>query len=434
MGFGSDILIILALVLLNGLFAMAELALASSRRTRLRAMVRRRVPGAAAALALNENPARYLSTVQVGITVVGILAGVFGGEAFTPLLEARLLAVPAVAGYAGELSTVIVVSAITYASIVIGELVPKQLAIRHPERIAVVVAPVLALISRLASPIIFILQGSSRLLLAAFGAQARAVPQVIEEEVKALVAEGVSEGEFAPQEKEMITGVMRLADWKVRAIKTPVIHVEWLDIGAPEARQREVLARSVFSRLVVAQGGLNRPLGIVQKTDLFEQLLAGGPLDVRGAMRDPLYVDDHASTLRVLDQLRRSPVHMAIVLDANASVSGIVTTFDILKAIVGGFPGAEEAIQAVQRHDGSWLMDGEMHLDAVRDILTLPQLAANPDYHTLAGFMLAQFEKVPIAGERFEWGGYRFEVADMDGIKIDKVLMTRLDVPDTEIS
>lgn len=434
MAYGSEILIILALVLLNGFFAMAELALVSSRRTRLRAMVHKRVPGAAAALALNENPARFLSTVQVGITVVGIFAGVFGGEQFGPLLEARLLEVPALADYAGELSTVTVVSVITYASIVIGELVPKQLAIRHPERIAAVLAPALALISRLVSPIVFILQGSSRLLLAVFGAETRAVPQVIEEEVKALVAEGVSEGEFAPQEKEMITGVMRLADWKVRAIKTPVIHVEWLDIGAPEAQQREALARSVFSRLVVAQGGLNRPLGIVQKTDLFEQLLAGGPIDVRAALRDPLYVDDHTSTLRVLDQLRRSPVHMAIVLDASASVSGVVTTFDILKAIVGGFPGAEEAIQAVQRHDGSWLMDGEMHLDAVRDILALPQLAANPDYHTLAGFMLAQFEKVPIAGERFEWGGYRFEVADMDGIKIDKALVTRLEAPETEVT
>jgi putative hemolysin len=268
--------------------------------------------------------------------------------------------------------------------------------------------------------------------MAAFGAGTRPVPQIIEEEVKALVAEGVREGEFAPQEREMITGVMRLADWKVRAIKSPAIHVEWLDMDSTEAEQRKILAESVFSRLVVVQGGLNRPLGIVQKTDLFEQMLAGKPLDVRAALRDPLYVDDDTSTLRVLDQFRRSPVHMAIVLDRNAQVSGVVTTFDILKAIVGGFPGAEEAIQAVQRHDGSWLMDGEMHLDAVRDILGLPQLSANPDYHTLAGFMFAQFDKVPIAGERFEWSGFRFEVADMDGTKIDKALVTRIEAPDAE--
>jgi putative hemolysin len=434
MAHGPDILIILALVLLNGFFAMAELALVSSRRTRLRAMVHKRVPGAAAALALNENPARFLSTVQVGITVVGIFAGVFGGEQFAPLLEACLGTVPAVAAYAEELAIFAVVSAITYASIVIGELVPKQLAIRHPERIAVVVAPVLAVIARVMAPVVFVLQGSSRLLMAAFGAGTKPVPPVIEEEVKALVAEGVREGEFAPQEREMITGVMRLADWKVRAIKSPAIHVEWLDIDSTEAEQRKILAESVFSRLVVAQGGLNRPLGIVQKTDLFEQMLAGKPLDVRAALRDPLYVDDHTSTLRVLDRFRRSPVHMAIVLDRNARVSGVVTTFDILKAIVGGFPGAEDAIQAVQRHDGSWLMDGEMHLDAVRDILGLPQLSANPDFHTLAGFMFAQFDKVPIAGERFDWGGYRFEVADMDGTKIDKALVTRIEAPDAEMS
>jgi putative hemolysin len=395
-------------------------------------MAHKRVPGAAAAVALKQNPARFLSTVQVGITVVGIFAGVFGGEQFAPLLEERLLAVPAIAAYAEELAIAIVVSAITYASIVIGELVPKQLAIRHPERIAVLVAPGLSLIARVVAPLVFILQGSSRLLMAAFGAGTRPVPQIIEEEVKALVAEGVREGEFAPQEREMITGVMRLADWKVRAIKSPAIHVEWLDMDSTEAEQRKILAESVFSRLVVVQGGLNRPLGIVQKTDLFEQMLAGKPLDVRAALRDPLYVDDDTSTLRVLDQFRRSPVHMAIVLDKNAHVSGVVTTFDILKAIVGGFPGAEEAIQAVQRHDGSWLMDGEMHLDAVRDILGLPQLSANPDYHTLAGFMFAQFDKVPIAGERFEWGGYRFEVADMDGTKIDKALVTRIEAPDAE--
>ncbi|MCG3201008.1 MAG: hypothetical protein NFCOHLIN_00870 [Gammaproteobacteria bacterium] len=433
MGYGSDILIILALVLLNGFFAMAELALVSSRRTRLRAMVHKRVPGAAAALALNEDPSQFLSTVQIGITLVGIFAGVFGGERLAPLLEAYLQTLPGVAAYAEGLSTTIVVSAITYASIVIGELVPKQLAIRHPERIAAVVAPVLTLIARIAVPIVVILRGSSRLVMAAFGAQTRPVPQVIEEEVKALVAEGVREGEFAPQEREMITGVMRLADWKVRAIKTPGIHVDWLDADAPESQHRALLARSVYSRLVVAQGGLNRPLGIVQKTDLFQQLLSGRPLDVRAALRDPLYVDDHTSTLRVLDQFRRSPVHMAIVLDEYTNVSGVVTTFDILKAIVGGFPGAEEAIQAVQRHDGSWLMDGEMHLDAVRDILGLPQLSANPDYHTLAGFMLARFETMPLAGERFDWGGYRFEVADMDGTKIDKALVTRLDAAEAEI-
>lgn len=434
MAHGSGILILLALVLLNGFFAMAELALVSSRPTRLRAMAHKRVPGAAAAVALKQNPARFLSTVQVGITVVGIFAGVFGGDQFAPLLGERLLAVPLVAGYAKELAIVIVVSTITYAFIVIGELVPKQLAIRHPERIAVVVAPVLSLIARITAPLVFILQGSSRLLMAAFGAGTRPIPQIIEEEVKALVAEGVREGEFAPQEKEMITGVMRLADWKVRAIKTPAMHVEWLDIDAPAATQGGILSRSPFSRLVVVQGGLNRPLGIVQKTDLFQQLLAGQPLDVRAALRDPIYVDDHTSTLRVLDQFRRSPVHIAIVLDEYTNVSGVVTTFDILKAIVGGFPGAEEAIQAVQRHDGSWLMDGEMHLDAVRDILGLPQLSANPDYHTLAGFMLAQFEKMPLAGERFDWGGYRFEVADMDGTKIDKALVTRLDAAEAEIA
>ncbi|MGQ0656579.1 MAG: hemolysin family protein [Chromatiales bacterium] len=427
MPYGPDMLFILALILLNGFFAMAELAVVSARRTRLRAMVHKRIRGAAAALAMNQEPARFLSTVQVGITGVGIFAGVFGGEQLAPPLERYLAGFPAFAPHAEGLAIAAVVSGITYASIVIGELVPKQLAIRHAERIAVLVAPAIALLARLAVPIVFVLEVSSRALLAVFGARGRRRPQIIEEEVKALVADGVRQGVLAPQEKEMISGVMRLADWKVRAIKTPAIHVEWLDLDADESEQRRRLLASVFSRLVVARGGLNRPLGIVHTKDLLSQMLAGQPFEIRAAIRDPIYVDNYTSALRVLELFKRSPVHMAVVLDESATVDGVLTTFDILKAIVGGFPGAEEGAgpQAVQRRDGSWLMGGELHLDAARDMLGLPQLAASGDYHTLAGFMLAQLERIPAAGEHFEWNGFRFEVADMDGAKIDKALVTR---------
>ncbi|MBI2801039.1 MAG: HlyC/CorC family transporter [Gammaproteobacteria bacterium] len=427
MSYGSDILVIMALVLLNGFFAMAELAVVSARPARLRAMRQKRIPGAAAALTLNENPERFLSTVQIGITVVGIFAGVFGGEQLAPPLKQYLSNFQPFASYADELAIFAVVSAITYVSIVIGELVPKQLAIRRAAPIAVVVAPVLVLLAKIMAPLVFILRTSSRLVLILLGAAGGPRPQIIEEEVDALISEGVREGQVAPQEQQMISGVMRLADWKVRAIKTPGVYVQWLDLDADAETQRRTLAESSFSRLVVAQGDLSRPLGIVQKEELLRQLLSGRPLDIRAALRAPLYVDDHTSTLRVLDQLRQSPVHMAIVLDADKHVSGVVTTFDILKAIVGGFQGEPESIQAVQRHDGSWLMDGEMHLDAVRDILGRPQLRANHDYHTLAGFMLASFERVPTVGEQHDWEGFRFEVVDMDGSKIDKALVSRLE-------
>ena len=428
MSYGSDILIIVALVLLNGFFAMAELAVISARPARLRAMRQKRIPGAAAAFALNENPDRFLPTVQIGITVVGIFAGVFGGEQLAPPLKQYLSSLQAFAPYADELSILAVVSAITYASIVIGELVPKQLAIRRAEPIAVVVAPVLVLLAKIMTPLVFILRISSRLVLILLGAASGPRPQIIDEEVDALISEGVRGGQVAPQEQEMISGVMRLADWKVRAIKTPRVYVQWLDVDADEETQRKVLAESSFSRLVVAQRDLAHPLGIVQKEELLQQLLGGQHLDIRAALRTPLYVDDYTSTLHVIDQLRRSPVHMAIVLDANQQVIGVVTTFDILKTIVGGFLGEPESIQAVQRPDGSWLMDGEMHLDAVRDLLDRPQLKANSDYHTLAGFMFAGFERMPAVGDRYDWEGFRFEVVDMDGSKIDKALVSRLEI------
>lgn len=429
MSYLSDILIIATLVLINAFFAMAELAVVASRKARLQVMTEQRVRGAATALMLRQNLARFLSTVQVGITVVGIFAGVYGGEQLAPPLEAYLSTFSSVAPVAEGLAITTVVAAITYASIVVGELVPKQLAIRNAERIAAMIAPVMSLFARLAVPAVFVLEISSRAILALFGAHKPGRTQVIDEELKALVAEGVEDGLMTSQEKDMISGVMRLADWKVRAIKTPAVHVELLDLDAHESEQRRILLESVFSRLVVTRGGLQRPVGIVQTKDLLRRILAGQPFDIRAAICDPVYVNDHTSALRVLELFKSVPVHMAVVLDGNRNLNGVVTTFDILKAIVGDFPGAEEdtGTQAFQRRDGSWLMDGELHLDAVRDILGLPQLAAGSDYHTLAGFMLEKFEKIPGVGEYVDWEEFRFEVVDMDGARIDKVLVQPLE-------
>lgn len=434
MSYLPDIAIIAMLVLCNGFFAMAELAVVSSRRARLQVMVERRVRGAATALLLNQDPARFLSTVQVGITLIGIVAGVYGGDRLATPLEEYLATFPVLATYSEGLAITAVVTAIGYASIVMGELVPKQLAIRRAEHIATGIAPVMSLVAKVLVPLVFILEISSRAILALFGAHARPRTQVIDEELKALVTEGVQEGLMTPQEKDMISGVMRLADWKVRAIKTPAVYVEWLDLDAQDSEQRQRLMESAFSRLVVRRGNVNRPLGIVQTKDLLSQVLAGQPLNIEAAILAPIYVDDHTSTLRLLETFRRAPVHMAVVLDEAGNVSGVVTTFDILKAIVGGFTGAEElpGPQAFQRADGSWLIDGELHLDAVRDILGLPELAAGSDYHTLAGFMLERFEAIPATGDRFDWEGSRFEVVDMDGARIDKVLVSRLPAPNAD--
>ncbi len=429
MSYLPDILIIAALVLLNGFFAMAELSIVTCRRARLQVMAEQRIRGAATALMLSRDPARFFSTVQVGITFVGIFAGVYGGEQLAPPLEAYLNRFPTVARFAEGLAITVVVTATTYASIVMGELVPKQLAIRHAERIATVIAPPMSILARLAAPLVFALEISSRAVLAMFGVHNGGRKQVIDEEVKALVSEGVQEGVMTPHEKDMISGVMRLADWTVRAIKTPAVDVEWLDLEADISDQRRRLMESAYSRLVVARGGLQSPLGIVDAKDLLREMLAGRLFDVHAAIRDAIYVGDDTSALRVLELFKRAPVHMAVVLDESASVNGVVTTFDILKAIVGGFPGVEEVTgpQAFQRQDGSWLMDGELHVDAVRDILGLPQLGAGGDYDTLAGFMLAGFEAIPAAGDHFDWEGFRFEVLDLDGTRIDKVLVSKLD-------
>ena len=430
MPYGTDILFIMVLILLNGFFAMSELAIVSARRPRLKAMVERRVPGAAAALALSENPGRFLSIVQVGITVVGIFAGVFGGEQLAPPLEAYFAQFPAVAPAAEAIAITTIIAAITYASIVVGELVPKHLAIRSPERIAVIVAPVMAVLAHVMMPVVFLLETSSRLLLRLLGSVKKQEPSVSDEEIKALVSEGVHAGVFAPQEQNMIAGVMRLADWKVRVIKTPRPNLEWLDLSDDPEQNRRKLMETSFSRLIVTRGGLARPVGIVQSKDLLDQALAGLPLNIEKAMRKPLYVNDGTSALKVLEMLKNSPIHIAVVLDPRGAVNGVVTTFDILKNIVGGFPGATDTAQVVQREDGSWLMDGDLHVHVVRDTLALRQLPADADFHTLAGFMLTRFERVPAAGEHFDWEGLRFEVADMDGPRIDKVLVTRAALPD----
>ncbi len=433
MFYATDILLIMLLVLVNGFFAMSELAIVSARRPRLKAMAERRVSGAATALALSEDPGRFLSTVQVGITGVGIFAGVFGGEHLSPPLAAYLAQLPAIAPAAAGIALTTTVTVITYASIVVGELVPKHLAIRSPERIAAIVAPIMAVLARLMMPVVFLLETSSRLLLRLLGNSKKQEPSVSDEELKALVSEGVHAGVFAPQEQNMITGVMHLADWKVRVIKTPRPNLEWLDLSDDAEQNRCKLMETSFSRLIVTRGGLASPIGIVQSKDLLDRALAGLPLDIEKAMRKPLYVNDGTSALEVLDMLKNSPIHMAVVLDPRGAVNGVVTTFDILKNIVGGFPGTTDTggSQVVQREDGAWLMDGDLHIDVVRDTLALEQLPADADFHTLADFMLSHFDRVPAVGQYFDWEDLRFKVAEMDGARIDKVLVTRTALPDT---
>jgi putative hemolysin len=431
-----EILVVLALVLLNGYFAMSELAVVSARPARLEAQAQKGGRGARLALALARDPGRMLSTVQIGITLVGIVAGAFGGATLAEPLGAALARVPALAPFSAEIAYTLVVAAITYVSLIIGELVPKHLALRAPERVAALVAPTVDLIARLGTPAVWLLEASSRLVLRLLGSDARPGDAVTEEEVRMLIAEGTRTGVFHQKEQEMIGRVLRLADRPVRAIMTPRVELAWLDVEDDPDEIARVVRESGHSRFVVARGGLDDVLGVVHVRSLLEGCLAGRPLDLATTLRPMLVVPDTMPVARALEALRQARVSMALVVDEYGEVEGVVTAEDVLEAVVGDMPerrlGEEPAI--VRRDDGSMLMDGMLAADEVKLALGLDRLPDEADYHTLAGFVLAQLGRVPEEGQAVAYGGWRFEVVDMDGRRIDKVLVRRCAAPEEEQS
>ncbi|MCC2664511.1 MAG: hypothetical protein K0S35_2433 [Geminicoccaceae bacterium] len=392
-----EILIVLALVVLNGYFAMSELAVVSARPARLEARARKGGRGARLALELARDPGRMLSTVQIGITLVGIVAGAFGAARLAEPLAGALAAVPGLAPVSEELAYTLVVLAITYLSLIIGELVPKHLALRAPERIAALVAPTIDLLSRVSTPAVWLLERSSRT------------------------------GVFHQQEQEMIGRVLRLADRPVRAIMTPRVELVWLDVEDEPDKVARIIRESGHSRFVVGKGSLDEVLGVVHTRRLLEACLAGQPLDLRALVVPLLVVHDGLPVLRVLEALRQARVSMALVVDEYGEVEGVVTVEDVLEAVVGDMPerrlGEEPAI--VRRQDGSMLMDGLLAIDEVKLTLGLESLPDEASYHTLAGFILAQLGRVPEEGQTVVYDGWRFEVVDMDGRRIDKVLVRR---------
>jgi magnesium and cobalt exporter, CNNM family len=422
-----EILIVLALVLLNGYFAMSELAVVSARPARLEALARKGSRGARLALALARDPGRMLSTVQIGITLVGIITGAFGGATLAEPLDDALARLPSLAPVSAEIAYTLVVLAITYLSLIVGELVPKHLALRAPERIASLVAPVIDLLSRISTPAVWLLEKSSLLVLRLLGSEAQPRETVTEEEVRTLIAEGTRTGVFHKQEQEMIIRVLRLADRPVRAIMTPRVELVWLDVEDDPAEIARVIKESGHSRFVIGKGSLDEVLGIVHVRSLLDACLAGRTLDLRAAVRPALVVHDNMPVLRALEVLRQARVSMALVLDEYGEVEGVVTVEDVLEAVVGDMPerrlGEEPAI--IRREDGSLLMDGLLPLDEVKLTLGFESLPDEKTYHTLAGFILAQFGRVPEEGQTVAYGGWRFEVVDMDGRRIDKVLVRR---------
>lgn len=428
-----EILVVLALVLLNGYLALSELAIVSARPARLETLARQGRRGARVALSLTGAPGRMLSTVQIGITLVGIVAGAFGGARLAGPLAGVLAEVPALAPVSAELAYALVVVAITYLSLIIGELVPKQLALRAPERTAAVVAPVIDLLSRLSTPAVWLLEASSRGVLRLLGSEAAARETVTEEEVRTLIAEGTRTGVFQKAEQEMIGRVLRLADRPVRAIMTPRVEVVWLDVDAEPAEVARMIQESGHSRFVIGRGSVDDVLGVVHVRSLVDACLTGRPLDLRAALQLLPVVHDGMRVLRVLETLRQARVSMALVVDEYGEVEGVVTAEDVLEAIVGDMPerrlGEQPAI--VEREDGSLLMDGMLPVDELKLALGFEALPEE-DYHTLAGFILTRLGRVPGEGQAVDYGGWRFEVVDMDGRRIDKVLVRRSVTPGEE--
>jgi putative hemolysin len=420
-----ELLVLAFLILVNGFFAMAELAIVSARRVRLQEMAKSGKRGAATALRLLDDPVGFLSTVQVGITLVGIGAGVYSGAIFADPLAAHLRAVTTIDRYAEEIAFAIVVVAVTYFSLVIGELAPKRIALNHAESIAAFVAPIMKVLAKIGAPFVWFLRLSTQAVMALLRLKPAAESAVTEEEVKALIAEGASTGVFHPAEQELIEGVLKIGDRSVRSIMVPRPAVVWLDVEDKPEDIYATIAETGHSRYPVARGDIEDVIGVAHTKDLLEQQRKRGTIDVAAAAREPPYVVDRMPVLRLLERFRSSAVHMAIVVDEHGSFEGIVTPTDILTAIAGDLPESEEAIEplAVQRDDGSWLLDGLMPVDDAERTLGLEGMGEEGDFNTIAGFVLNRLEHLPEAGEHFDWRDFRFEVVDLDGRRIDKVLV-----------
>lgn len=419
-----QLLVIALLLLLNGFFAMSELAIVSARRVRLKQMAKAGSRGAAAALRLMDDPVKFLSTVQVGITMVGIVAGAYSGATLADPLAHYLQNIPFIGDHARTVALGTVVVAVTYFSLVIGELVPKRIALNHAEAIAVAVAPFMRVLASAGAPIVWFLRASTQAVMALFRLKPAAESVVTEEEVKALIAEGASAGVFHPQEREMIEGVLRIGDRSVRSIMVPRQAVVWLDVEESPEEVFATIAESGHSRYPVARGDIEQVIGVAHTKDLLEQLHRHGTIDVAAVAVEPPFVVDRMPVLRLLERFKSSPVHMAMVVDEHGSFEGVVTPTDILTAIAGDLPQSEEEgePQAVQRDDGSWLVDGLMPVDDVERTLGIRGMSEEGDFNTIAGFVLHQLGRLPVAGEHFDWRGWRFEVVDLDGRRIDKIL------------
>lgn len=420
-----EVLMVVALIGLNGFLAMSEMALVSSRRGRLERLADHGHRGARTAADLLDDPTRFLSTVQVGITLVGILAGALSGatlgQHFAGLLRDAGLA-PATADAAAIGGVVL---AITYLSLIVGELVPKRLALANPEAIAGAVARPMLLVARIAGPLVWLLRVSTNAVLRLLRVAAEPGSRVTGDEIRALLAEGAEAGVVKRAEKEMIEGIMRIAELPVRSIMTPRVDVVWLDLADPAATVHEEIAAGGHTRYPVCRGALDEVVGVLHLRRLVGRAVPDSGPDLAELADPPLMIPEGTLVIRAIELFRQAPVHMGIVLDEYGAVEGVITPADILGAIAGDLPEGrvDDVAEATRREDGSWLVDGRMEIHRVERLLGVAGMGRDAEYATLAGFVLWQLRRMPRVGEGFVWHHLRFEVVDLDGRRIDKVLV-----------
>lgn len=424
----TDVLLVLALVLLNGVFAMSEIAIVSSRRAHLLHMAAAGGSGAQYALKLASEPTRFLSSVQIGITSIGILNGAIGEASIASRLGAAFERVPLLAPYAEGLSLTVMVVLLSYVSLILGELVPKRLALTHPEAIASIIARPMNALAAVGRPIVTLLSVSTDTILRLFGVRQVKPPAVTLEEIKVLLAQGADDGVFEGAEHEMVSNVLNLDDRHVGNVLTPRSEIVFLDVRDPLEVSRQTLRHASHSVLPLCDGGLDRVLGFVRTTAVLDRLLDDGSLDLPRLAEKALFVPETMSLMTLLAQFKRMHLPVALVVDEFGVVEGLVSLMDVTESIVGDLPAEpDEEPMIVRRDDGSWLLDGALDLETVARTLDAEPLLSNADrhpYHTLGGLAMLALGRVPKTSDAFERGGYRFEVVDMDGNRVDRLLVS----------
>jgi putative hemolysin len=426
MSLTAELLLVFVLILFNALFVMSEMAIVSARKVRLQQSANQGDRRAGIALGLAMTPDRFLPTVQVGITLMAILSGARGESAISRLLTPPLeQLLPR--EYSEPIASALAIVLLTYLTLIVGELVPKQIALNSPEKIASFFAIPIDLLARLSTPLIFVLSHSTNFVVKLFGIKRSTQPEVTEEEIKVMIEQGTETGMFEESEQDMVQGVLSLGDLKIGALMTPRPDITWINIEDPIAITREKIIDSDYSRLPVCEGELDRVLGVIHVADLLSQTLKGEEINLTASLSQPLFIPESTRGLKVLEQFKKFGTHIAMVVDEYGVIQGLVTMHDLFEEIFGDitdFNEEPEEPQIIQREDGSWLLDGMLSIEELLDQFDIPESAVDRgNYHTLGGFAIMQLGKIPTSGEYFVWRKLRFEIVDMDGKRVDKVLV-----------